>query len=76
MASIPKLARKAERQRLIPIEGTVPSPRDRPDGCAFTSRCPYAFAPCAGIRPERTDLGNGHHARCHLLTRQPASVPA
>ena len=76
MASIPKLARKSERQRLTPIEGTVPSPRDRPDGCAFTSRCPYAFAPCAGIRPERTDLGNGHHARCHLLTRQPASVPA
>ncbi len=76
MASIPKLARKSERQRLTSIEGTVPSPRDRPDGCAFTSRCPYAFAPCAGIRPERTDLGNGHHARCHLLTRQPASVPA
>ena len=70
------MARKAERQRLSPIKGTVPAPRDRPQGCAFTSRCPYAFEPCAGERPERTDMGNGHHARCHLLTRQPAEAVA
>ena len=66
------MARKAERVRLNPIKGTVPAPKDRPKGCAFTSRCPHAFAPCADIRPERTDLGNGHHARCHLLTQTPA----
>lgn len=71
MRSIPKMARKADRERLSPIRGTVPSPKDRPVGCAFTSRCPYAFEPCPTIRPERTDVGNGHHARCHLLTRQP-----
>jgi peptide/nickel transport system ATP-binding protein len=70
MRSIPKMARKADRERLSPIRGTVPSPKDRPVGCAFTSRCPYAFEPCPTIRPERTDVGNGHHARCHLLTRQ------
>ncbi|WIJ27127.1 ABC transporter ATP-binding protein [Devosia sp. RR2S18] len=71
MRSIPKMARKADRERLSPIRGTVPSPKDRPVGCAFTSRCPYAFEPCPTIRPERNDMGNGHHARCHLLTRQP-----
>jgi oligopeptide/dipeptide ABC transporter ATP-binding protein len=76
MASIPKMARKAERVRLSPIKGTVPAPKDRPEGCAFTSRCPYAFEPCPTIRPERTDVGNGHHARCHLLTRQPAEAVA
>ena len=76
MSSIPKMARKAERVRLSPIKGTVPAPRDRPDGCAFTSRCPYAFEPCASVRPERTDVGNGHHARCHLLTRQPVEAVA
>jgi len=72
MSSIPKMARKADRVRLNPIKGTVPAPRDRPAGCAFTSRCPHAFEPCASVRPERTELGNGHHARCHLLTRTPA----
>jgi peptide/nickel transport system ATP-binding protein len=76
MSSIPKMARKAERVRLSPIKGTVPAPKDRPVGCAFTSRCPYAFEPCAAVRPERTDVGNGHHARCHLLTRQPVEAVA
>jgi peptide/nickel transport system ATP-binding protein len=76
MNSVPRLARKAERQRLTPIKGTVPSPRDRPEGCAFTSRCPHAFAPCPTIRPERTAVGTGHVARCHLLTRQHAEVVA
>ncbi len=76
MSSIPKMARKAERVRLSPIKGTVPAPKDRPVGCAFTSRCPYAFEPCATIRPERTEVSNGHHARCHLLTRQPVEAVA
>ena len=69
MNSVPKLARKAERQRLSPIKGTVPSPKDRPVGCAFTSRCPHAFAPCPTVRPERTTISEGHVARCHLLTQ-------
>jgi peptide/nickel transport system ATP-binding protein len=68
MNSVPRLQRKADRTRLTPIKGTVPSPKDRPIGCAFTSRCPHAFGPCATIRPERTKVGEGHMARCHLLT--------
>jgi oligopeptide/dipeptide ABC transporter ATP-binding protein len=76
MRSIPKLARKADRERLSPIKGTVPSPKDRPTGCAFTSRCPYAFEPCPTIRPARTDVGNGRYARCHLLTPVPVEEVA
>ena len=76
MRSIPKLARKAERERLSPIKGTVPAPKDRPQGCAFTSRCPHAFEPCPNVRPARTEVGKGHHARCHLLTPVPVEEPA
>jgi peptide/nickel transport system ATP-binding protein len=76
MASIPKMARKADRVRLSPIKGTVPSASDRPQGCAFTSRCPHAFEPCATIRPERTMVGDGHIARCHLLTQTPVIAEA
>jgi peptide/nickel transport system ATP-binding protein len=68
MNSVPRLQRKADRTRLSPIKGTVPSPRDRPQGCAFTSRCPFAFEPCAGTRPAQTVLSPGHVARCHLLS--------
>ncbi len=76
MNSVPRLQRKSERTRLSPIKGTVPSPKDRPQGCAFTSRCPYAFAPCPTIRPEPTVVGSGHVARCHLLTHARAEAMA
>ena len=76
MNSVPRLSRKAERERLSPIKGTVPSPKDRPIGCAFTSRCPYAFEPCAGERPARIQVGASHVARCHLLTHAKTEVPA
>jgi oligopeptide/dipeptide ABC transporter ATP-binding protein len=69
MNSVPQLQRKADRVRLTPIKGTVPSPKDRPVGCSFTSRCPHAFGPCAGTRPERVQVSEGHMARCHLLTQ-------
>ncbi len=68
MNSVPRLQRKADRTRLSPIKGTVPSPRDRPAGCSFTSRCPFAFAPCRDSRPAQTTLGPGHVAGCHMLT--------
>jgi peptide/nickel transport system ATP-binding protein len=68
MNSVPRLQRKADRTRLSPIKGNVPSPQDRPAGCSFTSRCPYAFEPCKGTRPAQTHLSEGHVARCHLLT--------
>ena len=77
MRSIPTIARKSERQRLAPIKGTVPSARDRPQGCAFTGRCAFAFEPCASCQPGRTRVGDSHMARCHLLTEaHSAQVPA
>ncbi|ODT81380.1 MAG: dipeptide/oligopeptide/nickel ABC transporter ATP-binding protein [Pelagibacterium sp. SCN 64-44] len=76
MNSVPRLQRKAERERLSPIKGNVPSPKDRPAGCAFTSRCPYAFEPCAGTRPAQTRIGPGHVARCHLLEQAKAEEVA
>ena len=74
--AVPRLQRKADRQRLSPIKGNVPSPRERPAGCSFTSRCPHAFGPCQGTRPERTLVSDGHVARCHLLETTLREVPA
>lgn len=70
MSSIPKMQRKAERERLQPIQGTVPSPKDRPQGCSFSSRCPVAFEPCAKVRPDPTRTGKQHRTRCHLVERE------
>jgi len=64
LASIP--AMEGRRERLRAIEGVVPSPFDRPSGCAFRPRCPYAKAACASSRPELTSLAGGRSVRCFL----------
>jgi peptide/nickel transport system ATP-binding protein len=58
--------------RLPTIPGNVPNLIAIPPGCIFADRCPYAFAPCAGIRPAQTLVANRHTAACHLLTATPA----
>ena len=46
------------------IPGQVFDPQDRPDGCVFAPRCPYATDECRkGVIPV-TDLGGGHQVRC------------
>jgi peptide/nickel transport system ATP-binding protein len=76
LASVPVIseAEAAVRPREPILEGEIPSPANLPRGCAFHTRCPYAFAPCAEQFPEVTQLDVDHFARCHLLTR--ADKPA
>jgi len=64
LASLPSLDR--EDGRLDAIPGSVPDPRDWPDGCRFRPRCPHAFEPCA-TDPEPMELGGpGRVCRCWL----------
>jgi oligopeptide/dipeptide ABC transporter ATP-binding protein len=55
-----------DRTRLKAIQGTVPSPFDRPEGCAFAPRCPLARDRCRMSRPELEDVGPGRRARCYF----------
>ncbi|MGK9051420.1 ABC transporter ATP-binding protein [Neorhizobium petrolearium] len=51
--------------RIAAIEGTVPSPARRPEGCSFRPRCPHAAEQCIeppALRPVR----GGHWAACHF----------
>ena len=50
--------------RLPTIPGMVPGAGDRPAGCLFNPRCPYATAHCVAVRPE-LDGAAGERARCH-----------
>ena len=60
--SIPTLTEKVHRLQSIP--GQVFDPQDRPDGCVFVPRCPYATDECRkGVIPV-TDLGGGHQVIC------------
>jgi len=62
LACVPKLGEK--RQRLTPIEGTIPTPGQLPEGCSFLDRCPEAFAPCRGELPPLREIRPGHQVRC------------
>jgi len=49
----------------IEITGEVPSLMNRPTGCEFHTRCPYATDHCAQVAPDVTDAGEGHLYTCH-----------
>ena len=54
------------RQRLTVIEGQPPNPWERPQGCPFHPRCPYAMRICTMEEPEAMEAGIGHFVRCWL----------
>ncbi|MHA7971562.1 ABC transporter ATP-binding protein [Rhizobium sp. CAU 1783] len=60
--AIPRL--DGPRERLIPIPGTVPNPRDLPTGCAFAPRCAHAEDDCHALRPALETLNDGRRLAC------------
>ena len=57
----------AEKERVhVKIEGEVPSLVNRPSGCVFHTRCPYATERCKTEVPELKDY-NGHEAACFRI---------
>lgn len=66
LSAVPSLDRSARAGRVV-LAGDVPSPIHPPTGCAFHPRCPLAEARCRKELPVLRDLGDGHHAACHLL---------
>jgi peptide/nickel transport system ATP-binding protein len=67
LRSIPTLDSPRDEQ-LVPIPGTPPSLINRPSGCHFHPRCPYAQPDHARIDPMLQPLADepGHHVACLL----------
>ena len=53
-------------RRAAGLSGDLPSPIDRPRGCAFSTRCPKAMAVCTEARPPARRTAAGHAWACHL----------
>jgi oligopeptide transport system ATP-binding protein len=51
------------RQRIV-LQGDVPSPINPPTGCHFHTRCPFAIAECARLKPILREITPGHYATC------------
>ncbi|WP_231186815.1 ABC transporter ATP-binding protein [Haladaptatus sp. DYF46] len=65
--SIPRYDRPDED--LFVMEGEIPSPLDRPDGCQFADRCPKVHDRCRDVHPPRYDVGEREVA-CYLVEEE------
>ncbi|MDD5264116.1 MAG: ATP-binding cassette domain-containing protein, partial [Candidatus Bipolaricaulis sp.] len=53
-----------DRPREVVLQGEVPSAVEPPSGCRFHPRCPGRKPDCDCVRPELTDIGDGHLVAC------------
>ncbi|MGM8212164.1 ABC transporter ATP-binding protein [Virgibacillus sp. W0430] len=69
LSSIPTIhihpGQKEKREKII-LKGDLPSPTNPPSGCAFHTRCPYAFKKCFEQRPQLQMVEKDHYVACHL----------
>jgi peptide/nickel transport system ATP-binding protein len=62
LGSIPSM--HLEQERLHAIDGQVPTPMSKVQGCRFAPRCPFAVGKCRVEEPPLMDLGDGQEAAC------------
>ena len=68
LASLPRIDGK--KNQLVAIRGTVPSPDELPEGCAFEPRCDKSFDRCMKELPELLPLDNGRETACFAAREQ------
>ena len=52
--------------RLQPIDGLMPDPTVKMDGCRFSPRCPHCTELCRSKAPQMAEVEPGHDILCHL----------
>jgi len=51
----------------IKLEGGLPSLRNLPKGCKFSTRCTWVMEKCREMIPEYREVSPGHFVACHLI---------
>jgi peptide/nickel transport system ATP-binding protein len=67
VSAAPVTARGGKPQRIV-LKGEPPNPAQRPAGCSFHPRCPFAIARCRSETPGlKPAAGNDRSVACHLV---------
>ncbi len=75
MNAAPRLS--TQRKTIKPsLTGDIPSAIDRPAGCHFHPRCPFAMPVCSEREPRLLELSGGRSVACHLHDADLAAAPA
>lgn len=68
LSAIPIVDYYEEQSRTrVVLEGEVPSPIHKPEGCSFHPRCSRATQQCRHQVPLLRNVGDGHYVACHEL---------
>ena len=76
LGAIPRAGRRARRERLTAIPGTVPSLREIGHGCRFAGRCEAVHERCRVAEPPlaaTAAAASGHRVRCWLHHPAPST---
>jgi len=65
LAAIPKP--ETRRKRLFVIKGFIPDLINRPPGCSFHPRCPYAKGICREKKPITEEVEPDRYVACHFV---------
>ena len=66
LSAIPRITK--DRPPLSTIEGMVPNPTERIEGCSFWPRCPHATEKCRKTEPPVVHISEERQVRCWLYT--------
>lgn len=70
LSAIPVPKIHQEKKRIV-LQGEVPSPINKPTGCAFHPRCPRCMEICKKVDPALVNYkDSGHMVSCHLYGKQ------
>ena len=68
LSAIPKITK--EREPLSTIEGMVPNPTEKIEGCSFWPRCPKATERCKKDAPPMVEVSEERQVRCWLYAAE------
>ncbi|WP_026672701.1 ABC transporter ATP-binding protein [Alkalihalobacterium bogoriense] len=67
LSAVPRPNPDIRLERIV-LQGEVPNPSNRPQGCHFHPRCAYKTEKCEQTEPEWEEIEEGHFVACHYAT--------